>query len=87
MSPATTDVSTEPVATFRAGRGISAAVFPRKSEKGASYFPVSVQKRYKDKTGEWKTSTSFLKDELPALRHVTDQAYGYVVENNLSAEE
>jgi len=82
---ATTDADTasKPAVTVRAGRGISASVFERRSDKGVSYYSISVQKRYKDKDGTWQTSTNYLKDELPLLRHVVAKAQEFVIENDL----
>jgi len=83
------DTASKPAATFRAGRGISASVFERRSDKGASYYSISVQKRYKDNDGMWQTSTNYLKDELPLLRHVVAKVQEFVIENDLrsAAEE
>lgn len=40
---------------------------------------VSLERRYKDSSGEWKSSTSFSINELPKVLVVAAQAYSYLV--------
>ncbi len=68
-----------PVTTFR-NRGISASVFENTSDKDRTYFSVSIQKRYRDKEGNWQNSSNFMRDELPVLEHVVRQAFAYILE-------
>ena len=68
------------LASFR-HRGISATVFENHKD-GKTWLSTSVQKRYKDeKSGEFRTSTYFRRDELPVLKHVVDQAYAFALEH------
>ena len=61
--------SKSPATTFR-HRGISASVFENTSDKDRTYFSVSIQKRYRDKEGNWQNSSNFLRDELPVLEQI-----------------
>ena len=76
--------NTSPVATFR-HRSISASVFQNVSDRhpDKTYMTVCVQKRY-EKDGEWKNSSSYLRDELPVLEHLVRQAFAYILEHESS---
>ena len=74
-----TESKSSPATTFR-NRGISASVFENTSDKDRTYFSVSIQKRYKDKEGNWQNSSNFLRDELPVLEHVVRQAFAFILE-------
>lgn len=69
----------KPAATFR-HRTISASVFENEGQKGGTYYSVSVQKRFKPDKGDWKTTTNFMRDELPVLTELVRQAYAYILE-------
>lgn len=73
------EAKTQPVATFR-HRTISASVFENKSQKGGAYHSVSVQKRFKPDEGDWRTTNSFQRDELPVLQELVRQAYAFILE-------
>jgi len=73
------DSKSGPATTFR-HRGISASVFENISDKDRTYFSVSIQRRYKDKEGNWQNSSNFLRDELPVLEHLTRQAFAFILE-------
>ena len=78
------EAKTQPLATFR-HRTISASVFENKSQKGSKYFSVSVQKRFKPDEGDWKTTNSFQRDELPVLQELSRQAYAFILEEENKA--
>jgi hypothetical protein len=40
---------------------------------------VSIERRYKDADGEWKSSASFSVNQLPLAKFVLDQAYEYIL--------
>ena len=75
---AAVDADAKPLATFR-HRKISAAVFENTGEKG-TYFSVSVRKRYKPDEGDWQTTNSFQRDELPVLMELVRQAYAFILD-------
>jgi len=62
---------------------ISATVWRNngKSKQGSNFEfrTVSLQRRYADKNGEWKTANSFRLNDLPKAALVLQKAYEYVV--------
>ena len=69
-----------PEANFRAG-GINAAVWRNEGKDGRSqpFFSVSLDKRYKDKTGAWQSTSSLSVNDLPRAALVLSEAFKYVV--------
>lgn len=59
---------------IRIGR-IKAAVWKETTENGHDRSSVTLAKLYKSKAGEWKTTNSFDRDDLPVLIKVIDQVY------------
>ena len=77
----------QPVKKFRL-RGISASVFENQTEKGQTYFKVTVQRSYKDgKT--FKSTNTFSRDDLPLLTEVATAAWRDILkrESEASASE
>jgi hypothetical protein len=77
----------QPVKKFRL-RGISASVFENQTEKGQTYFKVTVQRSYKDgKT--FKSTNSFSRDDLPLLTEVATAAWREILkrESEMSSSE
>ena len=71
----------KPVKAFRL-RGISASVFANqaKTDSGVRTFhKVSIQRTYKD-GDEFKTTTSFGRDDLPVVCLLMQQAWEYILE-------
>ena len=71
-----------PVRTFRARRGISAAIWEnrRDTPEGETILDYSIrfEKRFKSKeTGEWQSSKSFFAADLPHLELVVRKAFEY----------
>lgn len=80
-SSANTSSHQKPVQTFRL-RGISASVFENHAQSGdrtVTFHKVSLQRTYKD-GDEFKTTTSFGRDDLPIAMHVLHQAWQFVLE-------
>lgn len=80
-SPANTNTNQKPVQTFRL-RGISASVFENHATSGdrdVKFHKVSLQRTYKD-GDEFKTTTSFGRDDLPIAMHVLHQAWQFILE-------
>lgn len=76
---------TRPVKVFRL-RGISASVFRNagKSDgRDVSFHKVSVQRTYRD-GDDWKTTTSFSRDDLPVVGLLTQQAWEWILETEAS---
>lgn len=75
------DPANMPEKRFSAG-GISATVWSNVGEgkNGAvSFRTVSFQRTYKDKEGNWKTSSSLRIHDLPKAQVVLQKAYEYLV--------
>ncbi|MEZ6104458.1 MAG: hypothetical protein R3E01_36435 [Pirellulaceae bacterium] len=54
-------VSGRPVAKFVGSGGLHVAVWKNQTEKGADYYSVSLERHYKDASGNFK-STSYLRE-------------------------
>jgi hypothetical protein len=70
----------KPVKVFRV-RGISASVFQNQSTaegRDGVFYRVTLQRTYKD-GAEFKTTSSFNRDELPVARHVLQQAWEFIL--------
>ncbi len=60
---------------------VSAGIWRREEEqedRTVVLYSVRIQKRYKDKSGEWQNTDYFFPNDLPKLRLVVDKAYEYV---------
>jgi len=42
---------------------------------------ASVQRRYKDKDGQWKSSGSFSRNEIPLAMHCLQKAFEFMIES------
>ncbi len=51
----------------------------KKDNGSFEYRTVSLQRRYQDKEGVWKTSNSLRINDLPKASLVLDEAYEYIV--------
>ncbi|MGD9723579.1 MAG: hypothetical protein AB7O59_19755 [Pirellulales bacterium] len=79
--PTTPQTSTKPLKVFRL-RGISASVFENHSknaERSSTFHKVSLQRTYRD-GDEFKTTTSFGRDELPICIHLMQQAWAFILD-------
>ncbi len=72
-----------PVAKFRAGQ-VSSALWQNDIQVRGQTIKVlkaTVQRRYKDKdSGEWKSSTSFSRNEIPLAVYCLQKAFEKIVE-------
>ncbi len=69
-----------PEKRFRCG-SIEAAVFVNEIEKNGAKVKlkkVSIQKRYINADGEWKSTNSYDTNDLPKLKLVVGEAYRYL---------
>jgi len=69
------DAKAKPVKELRLGR-VKAAIWANDTEGGVRH-NVTFVRLYKD-GDEWKTSTSFGREELPLLAKVCDMAHTYL---------
>jgi len=67
-------MTNQPEKRIRIG-GCVAAIFANEVKEGRTLRKVSVQKRYKDKDGNWKSASSFTADELPEVILCLQKAY------------
>jgi len=77
-----------PVAKFRAGQ-VSAALWKNDIQVRGQTIKVlkaSVQRRYKD-TGEWKSSMSFSRNEIPLAIYCLGKAFEKIIEAQTSSSD
>jgi len=78
-----------PIAKFRAGQ-VAAAIWANDVEiKGrtVTILKATVQRRYKDKDGNWQSSGSFSRNEIPLAIHCLQKAFEQIVETQNSASD
>ena len=72
-----------PIAKFRAGQ-VSSALWENDIQVRGQTIKIlkaTVQRRYKDKdSGEWKSSTSFSRNEIPLAIHCLQKAFEKIIE-------
>ena len=71
-----------PIAKFRAGQ-VSAALWENEIQTGgrtATILKATIQRRYRDADGNWKSSTSFSRNEIPLAMHCLQKAFEKIVE-------
>ena len=76
-----------PIAKFRAGQ-VAAAIWANDVEvKGrtVTILKATVQRRYKDKDGNWQSSGSFSRNEIPLAIHCLQKAFEKIVETQNDA--
>ena len=71
-----------PVAKFRAGQ-VSSAVWKNEIQvkgKAMMVLKATVQRRYKDRDGIWKSSGSFSRNEIPMAIYCLQKAFEKIIE-------
>lgn len=68
--------NTQPVDEVRIG-AIKAAIWRNPTDNGAR-FNVTFSRSYKDAQGEWKSSSSFGRDDLLVLAKIADRAHSRI---------
>lgn len=80
----------QPVARFRAGT-VSCALWENDIQVNGQIKTVlkaSVARRYKDKAGEWKSSGSFSRNEIPLAIYCLEKAFEAIIgEQSGSADQ
>ena len=72
----------KPVAKFRAGQ-VSAAIWENEitvNGKKAVMLKASVERRFKDKDGQWKSSNSFSRNEIPLAVYCLQKSFEHIIE-------
>jgi hypothetical protein len=68
----------KPEKTFRIG-SISATIWLNETEEGRRFYSTEIVRNYRDKeTDEWKTSHSYLHDELPNVERLAQRAEAWI---------
>lgn len=80
-----------PIQKFRAG-GVSATIWENTNQKNEVFHTVNIERSYKDKNDEWKTTSAFRISDLPRVSMVSYKAYEWIllkegVKNNNETEE
>ena len=76
--------SNAPEKRFRAG-SITAAIWANKTRrngKTVTRHSVRIQKRFRDKQGQWQVTDTYFPDDLGKLRLVVDKALEYCLLRN-----
>ena len=72
----------KPVAKFKAGQ-VSAALWENEitvNDRKVTVLKATVQTRYKDKNGTWKSSASFSRNEIPLATYCLGKAFEKIIE-------
>lgn len=72
-----------PTAKFTAGQ-VSAALWENevttRSGQKVTMLKATVERRYKDKDGQWKSSNSFARNEIPLAIHCLQKSFEHIIE-------
>ena len=74
-----TDQNRKPVRRFKAG-SVSAAIWAAQVDKNGrtvTRYSVRIEKRYRDREGNFQTSHTFFPNDLPRVQLVTGKAYEF----------
>ena len=80
---------TKPVEKFRAGP-VSCAIWANEAVmngKNVEMLKASVERRYRDSAGNWKSSGSFSRNEIPLAIHCLQQAFSHIIEKDNTRTE
>ena len=80
----------KPVAKFKAGQ-ISAALWENeitaKNGHKATLLKATVERRYKDRDGNWKSSSSFSRNEIPLAIYCLQKAFEKIISVQVNDSE
>ena len=74
----------QPVAKFKAGQ-VSAAIWENTASvkgKTVSVLKASVQRRFMDKDGQWKSTASFGRNEIPLAIYCLEKCFEHIIERS-----
>ena len=74
----------EPLQRFRAGQ-VEGAIWENRVQvngQAATILKASVNRRYKDRNGNWQSSQSFSKNEIPLAIYVLQKAFEGMLERS-----
>ena len=67
-----------PVKKFRVG-AVSCAVWQNDGKDGSKFFTVTMERRYKDKEGNWKSTNNLGVNDLPKAVLVLQKAFEFAL--------
>ena len=73
---------TKPLKSFAAG-GVRAAIWENEIQVNGSaktMLKATIERRYRDKDGSWKSTTSFSRNEIPLAVYCLEQAFEAIIE-------
>ena len=79
----------EPIQRFRAGQ-VEGAIWENKVQvngQATTILKASVNRRYKDRNGNWQSSQSFSRNEIPLALYVLQKAFEAMVERPTEVKE
>ena len=71
-----------PLKKFRAGQ-ITCALWENEAKvngRTVRMLKATVERRYKDKNGEWQNTSSFGRNDIPLVKYCLDRAFAHMVE-------
>ncbi len=80
------ETSQKPEKVFRL-RGLSASIFANTAmveKREITYRKVSLQRSYRDDDGEWKSTNSFGRDDLPTLQLLLQRSWEFILDTDAS---
>ena len=75
-------VGQTPIGKFKAGQ-VSSAIWENEVQMPRGTVKIlkaTIQRRYKDKSGTWQSSTSFSRNEIPLAIHCLQKAFEKIIE-------
>jgi len=79
-----------PVAKFTAGQ-VSAAIWENEvttkaGKKVTMLKKATVERRYKDRDGQWKSSSSFARNEIPLAIYCLNRSFEHIIESQKDSD-
>ncbi len=79
----------KPVAKFRAGQ-VTAAIWENEitvNGRRTTMLKASVERRFKDKDGQWRSSNSFSRNEIPMAIYCLQKSLEHIIESRKDDDE
>ena len=67
----------KPIKKFNAGV-ISASIWKNELKDGSVVHAVSIERRYQDKAGDWKSTNNMRMNDLPKVSLLSDKAFEFL---------
>lgn len=79
----------QPLAKFKAGQ-VSAAIWENAvntNGKTSTVLKAQVQRRFKDRDGQWKSTTSLGRNEIPLAMYCLQKCFQYIIEQQQESSD